>query len=204
MMRSPGTAGWITITALGIAWGCARVPERIYPPKMDAQAAAAKALERYDTNQDGRIAGAELESCPALQAAMARIDLAPDGTITAEKIAARIKAWQATKVGRLPAFCTVRQHGRPLADADVRLVPEPFLGDKVPAGSGKTDENGQAWISVSGLAPGDPAGIAPGFYRVEITKAGQPIPAKYNSATILGLEAAPDVSDTFTFDLNDD
>jgi hypothetical protein len=29
-------------------------------------------------------------------------------------------------------------------------------------------------------------GVAQGFYRVEITKAGENIPAKYNTATILG------------------
>jgi hypothetical protein len=34
--------------------------------------------------------------------------------------------------------------------------------------------------------PDDPKGVAPGFYRIEITKAGDNIPAKYNSETTLG------------------
>ena len=34
-------------------------------------------------------------------------------------------------------------------------------------------------------------GMCPGFYRVEITK-GNEIPAKYNTATILGEEVAGD------------
>ena len=34
-------------------------------------------------------------------------------------------------------------------------------------------------------------GLSPGFYRVEITKEGDNIPAKYNTATTLGLEIGP-------------
>ena len=42
----------------------------------------------------------------------------------------------------------------------------------------------------------DPAiGMCPGFYRVEITK-GSEIPAKYNTATVLGQEVAGDAART--------
>ena len=41
---------------------------------------------------------------------------------------------------------------------------------------------------------GDPPGVAPGFYRVVITKPGMDIPAKYSSEsdTTLGQEVAVD------------
>jgi hypothetical protein len=51
---------------------------------------------------------------------------------------------------------------------------------------------------------GDPPGVAPGFYRVEITKPGEIIPAQYNTATTLGQEVSldnPDVQHGVTFDL---
>ena len=40
--------------------------------------------------------------------------------------------------------------------------------------------------------PADPTvqGLSPGFYRVEITKDGEKIPAKYNTETTLGAEVA--------------
>ena len=42
--------------------------------------------------------------------------------------------------------------------------------------------------SVPVNGPDDVQGVPPGFYRVEITKAGEQIPAKYNTATTLGGE----------------
>jgi hypothetical protein len=51
-----------------------------------------------------------------------------------------------------------------------------------------------------------PPGVAPGFYRVEITKSGETIPAKYNTDTILGQEAAIDakgIREGIKFDLKD-
>jgi hypothetical protein len=40
--------------------------------------------------------------------------------------------------------------------------------------------------------PGDVPGVPYGLYRVEITKEGMDIPAKYNTQTILGQEVAED------------
>jgi hypothetical protein len=37
--------------------------------------------------------------------------------------------------------------------------------------------------------------VAPGFYHVEVTKSGENIPAKYNSATTLGQEVAMDAQE---------
>ena len=58
--------------------------------------------------------------------------------------------------------------------------------------TGKTDQNGMAMLSIPTSGPGDPPGVAPGFYRVEITKDGEKIPAKYNTETIFGQEVALD------------
>ena len=81
---------------------------------------------------------------------------------------------------------------QPIAGAEVKFVPESFLGPGLKTGTGTTDKNGDAMISQPSRGGDDPAiGMCPGFYRVEITK-GNEIPAKYNTATILGEEVAGD------------
>lgn len=178
--------------SLMFAVGCQRGPSRLHPPAIDASAAGSQAMEMYDADKDGKLSGAELDKCPALKAAMAQIDAAGDGSITAAKITARVKAWQNSKLGRTSLSCTVLHNGKPLAGAEVKFVPEKFLGENVKVASGKTDGNGVAMISVPTSGREDPPGLAPGLYRVEITKAGENVPAQYNSETTLGQEVALD------------
>jgi hypothetical protein len=164
---------------------------RMYPPAIDAKAAGAEAIQLFDTNKDGKLSGEELDKCPGLKAAIDKVDQSSKGEITADDIAARIKAWQDSKLARMTMSCKVLHNGQPLAGAVVKFVPEKFLGKNVKAGTGKTDKNGIAMLSVPTVGR-EPPGMAPGFYRVEITKEGEQIPAKYNTATILGQEVAAD------------
>ena len=123
----------------------------IYPPAIDAAAAGTKAIEMFDANKDGKISGAELDKCPGLKAAIDQIDKTGKGEITAEKIAARIKAWQDSKLGRMSLGCRLTHNGQPLAGAEVKFVPEKFLGlGDAPKwiASGKTDQNGMVMLTV--------------------------------------------------------
>jgi hypothetical protein len=178
------------VLALGLALavGCSRGPSRVYPPSIDATAAGEKAVELYDADKDGKISGAELARCPGLKAALAKIDTDHQRSITAAKLTARIALWQESKIGSMTVNCTVLRNGLPLADAEVKFVPERFLGNNVQTATGKTDKNGLAIMKLSSAGQGDPAGVAPGLYRVEITQAGDQIPAKYNAETIFGQE----------------
>ncbi len=162
---------------------------RLYPPAIDAKAAGVEAIKQFDTDHDGEISGKELDKCPGLKAAIDTIDPSGKGEITAADIAARIKAWQDSKLGRMSLSCSVKKNGQPLEEAEVKFVPEKFLGDKFKTATGKTDANGMAMLSIPRI---NPPGVAPGFYRVEITKDGETIPAKYNTDTILGQEVALD------------
>lgn len=185
----------ITYAMLMLSWslvvGCSHSPSRISPPAISASSAGAEAVEMFDTNKDGKLSGAELDQCPSLKAAMARIDTTGQGAITAEMIADRIKVWQETKIGRMPFNCMVLHNGQPLIGAEVKLVPEKFLGSDIKEAKGTTDTLGRAVISIESTDPAMRPGLAQGFYRIEITKAGENIPAKYNTATILGEEIAP-------------
>ncbi len=157
----------------------------------------------FDADKDGKIDGAELDKCPGLKAALSKVDPSNQG-VTADMITARIEAWQKSKLGRMSLSCRVTHNGQPLAGADVNFVPEKFLGTNIQVAKGKTDTNGMAMLSVPTKGQGDPPGVAPGFYRVEITEPGANVPAKYNTETTLGQEVALDakgIQEGINFDL---
>ena len=183
--------------------GCGNyVPPRVVPDAPDPSAPS-KALELYDTNHDGFLDAKELEKVPGLKAALKQVDTNNDGKISEQEIADRIKAWAELRGGRVRVTCRVTHNGAPLVGAKVAFVPEKFLGGTLQPGSGTTDAAGFAIISAPYAA--DPAiqGVSPAFYRVEITKDDEKIPAKYNTETTLGAEASGgfDAKNGLNFDL---
>ena len=153
-------------------------PRRLTPPKYDP-AAGQKAVRQY---------GEKLDKVPSLLSAGKLLDAAGDGKITADKINARIQAWRDSKLGGMPVRWKVAHNGKPLAKAAVLFEPEEFLGADVKEGKGTTDANGMCSVAVGETTPW----MAPGFYRVKVTKNGENIPAKYNTETTLGQEVAID------------
>jgi hypothetical protein len=187
---------------LVVSLGCPRTPDRVYPPGISSSAGP-DAVTMFDTNNDKKLEGAELDKCPGLKAALSKVDPANQG-VTADMIAARIQAWKKSLVGRMSLSCRVTHNGQPLAGAEVTFVPEKFLGTKIQVATGKTDPNGMAMLSAPPEKPRDPPGVPPGFYRVEITAPGLNIPAKYNTETTLGQEVALDakgIQEGISFDL---
>ncbi len=177
------------------------IPRRIQPHKIDPPVAGRKAVEQFDANKDGKLSGAELDKCPGLKSAIENVDADGNGEITAQEISDRIQNWLDSKLGRMSFRLQVLHNGKPLEGAEVKYVPEKFLGESFITATGKTDNKGMVHISMPGF---NPPGIAPGFYRVEITKAGEKIPAKYNTKTIFGQEIALDakgIQEGIVFDL---
>ena len=180
---SAGVMLLLLVCLVSLSLSCRRGPARVYPPSINASKAGALAIEMFDTNNDGKISGKELDKCPGLKAATMRPAMGgpatvdPDGTgVTADMITARIKAWQASKLGRMSLRCMVTYNGQPLEAADVKFVPEPFIDQATsprppgfPTATGRTDANGVAMLSIPTTDNGPP-GVPPGFYRVEITK----------------------------------
>ena len=90
----------------------------------------------------------------------------------------------------------------PIAGAEVKFVPEGFLGPGLTTGTGTTDKRGHGHdFAAQPRWRRSGRGHEPGFYRVEITK-GNEIPAKYNTATILGEEVACDAVRLWSGPLN--
>ena len=172
--------------------GCDSAPTRIVPPDIDAAASGQRAMEMFDKDGDGKIAGEELDAVPGLKAAINEVDTDGDKAITAAEITARIEGWQKSMLGRQEIDCTVLRDGVEVSGAEVTFVPEAFLGENLQEASGETDEFGVATMTVP-VDPNDPndaEGVECGFYRVEITRPGQDVAAKYNSETTLGQEVA--------------
>ena len=173
--------------SLVVGAGCGKSSKRIPMVSVNAKSAGKEALKMFDADKDGKISGQELDKCPGLKAAAAKMD-PQNGGITADMITAWIKTWQAAPNARVPVRITVQHNGKPLADATVTIVAEKFLGSSWKSCSGKTGEKSGA-VNISIPLPADDSfwGVYPGFYRVEITKEGENIPAKYNTETTLGM-----------------
>jgi hypothetical protein len=172
---------------------CSRGPSRVVPPKISASAAGRDAIKEFDTNGNGKIDGKEFERVPSLKSNLARIDTNHDGAVSADEITERVKFWQdVLKVGRQAIHCTVFHNGQPLEGAEVKFVPEKFLGENMLVATGTTGPNGVCRLTVPRQGPDDVDGVPPGFYRVEITKPGENIPAKYNTQTTLGIDCTND------------
>ena len=192
------TVAFFAVT-LGCIVSCRRSPCDGMRVRLDAHRIAQRAITQLDVNGDGKLDDAELDKCPGLKAVASRID----HDITADDIAKRVNQWEESRLGRMRIICIVMHNGKPLADARVKFVPESFLGREAMAAFGETDQKGLATISVR-TDPNDPLGVPPGFYRVEITKSGVHIPAKYNIETVFGTEVALDIEgiqDVLKFDM---
>jgi hypothetical protein len=170
-------------------------PPRIAAPWIEPSKAASTAIELFDANKDGKISGDELDKAPGLKAALKVMNTDKDKGVTADQIAARIKKWLDSRVGRMSLSCMILHNGKPLAGATVKFVPEKFLSKYLTeTAEGKTNQTGMAMLTLP-TEPGPdalPPGLPPGIYRVEITKDGEKIPAKYNTETVLGQEVSLD------------
>ena len=184
---------WLAVAAVAVlsvaCFGCgASGPARIMPPRIDPVVAGKAAIAEYDSDGDGILSGHELDRCPALKSA-AKHYADATGQITADSIAEAIARWQANRIAITIMGVVVTLDGKPLDGATVIAEPEKFLGPEVQTASGVTDVHGGCAMRVQGQL-----GMQYGLYKIRITKSvggKESIPARYNTATQLGLEVAP-------------
>jgi hypothetical protein len=178
-----------------VAAGCSGGPGSVATPNIDPEGAAELAVQEYDRNADSLLSSDELAACPALKEAIPAYDVDRNGSLSQQEIAGGIALWEKRGMGAIVLPFTVVLDCRPLGDAQVKLTPVTFLGDAVKPATGIADSRGAGALN---MAPEDrPANlpknvpaIQPGLYNVEITHPTAKVPAKYNTATTLGLEAA--------------
>ena len=178
--------------------GCSGGPQKLTGPSFSPDGIASKAMELYDKDGDGAIAGSELDATPALKAALATLDADKDGKVTAGEIAQRVEAWLATRTALTSCTCRVMLDGKPLQGATVTFEPDPCLNGAVQTAVGTTTELGTAGMEIpkeNRVPPNAPPGLALGLYLVRVSKQAngvESIPARYNTETTLGQQVAPD------------
>ena len=191
---------WGSVTALGLATfvvgslgmvvlcGCLGGQSRIAAASWDPDSAADQAMKELDKDGDGQLSAEELDAAPGLKYCVKQIDADKNGKLSREEVYDRVKLYQDMRVGLMAFTCQVRYKGKPLANATVRLVPEPFLGGVAKPSSGTTTRQGHAQLKAEGE---DVPAAAIGMFRVEITSPDVQIPAQYNTKTTLGVEVSP-------------
>jgi hypothetical protein len=193
LVNSLGTAG----VCLAVT-GCSSGPSRVDAPDYDPAGSAAKAMHIYDKDEDGFIAGEELNAAASLKASMATLDLDKDEKVSEDEISTRIAAWRDTGTGLTSVRCQVTLDARPLVGVTVTLEPEDFLVDTIQPAIGTTNRDGIASPKIpkeKRPTADTPPGIQLGFYKILVSKnegGSEQIPAKYNTETVLGQQIAPD------------
>ena len=186
--------------ACALAAGCSS--RRVSAPSLDPAEAGRQALADYDRNTDGSLDAAEIDHSPALKSCLKTLDRNKDGRLSADEIAARVTAYQESRIGLMAVACQVTLDGAPLAGAAVEFVPEKFLGPAAKPAAGVTDNRGSVTLQVAGH---DLPGVPCGFYRVTVSKkdgAGkETLPERYNTKTVLGREVGPDLQEGLRFEL---
>jgi hypothetical protein len=173
--------------------GCGAIGRpSIKPPAVNPSRAASEAVELYDQDASGVLNASELAACPGLLAALDKYDTSRDRQLDPDEIAARLGEMYSGGAALTSFECRVLFDNRPLAGAQVRLIPESFLGGHVKSGSGVTNRSGSVTVGIADEElPEAVRGLKKmqlGIYRVEITHPSVKIPSKYNSSTTLGHE----------------
>jgi len=182
--------------------GCPGGPTALDVPLIQPEEAARGALATYDTNGDGQLSIDELEACPGIRDAISRYDKDGGGQIAEEELSKRFAMWSDGGVAVTVLTCNVTLNGKPLAGAQVDLIPETFLAKVVQPATGITSQSGMAILAIdTANLPEDMKNIRgvvhQGVFRVEITHSEIDIPAKYNSRTTLGKEVSADTGENF-------
>ena len=156
----------------------------------------ASCMELVDSDKDGMLTKTELKVTPGLLSAAGDLDENSDGKLSRDEIFTRFELYIQSKVGLQGFSCKIqRANGDPIEDAQIKLVPEPFMADYIETAEGEViDENtGFAELTSDPEVPGT---VRVGMYRVEITSPTIKIPSKYNEKTTLGVEVAPVTNST--------
>ena len=168
--------------------GCSNRPAGVSIPDWDPAGFADAVVEQLDKNGDASVDKGELGGAPGLAFGARFIDKDGDGKLSREELVARFTLYRDRRVGMTAYELRISHNGRPLVGAEVRLVPEFFLTDILEPATGTTIAQGTVRPSIAGQPT---ALMRVGYYRVEVNSPTVKLPAKFNSATTVGVELSP-------------
>ena len=152
---------------------------------LDPPEIAAAIIEEFDADRDGVLSKSEINASKSLsflnRNELHPLDVDQDGSVTNEEIEAKIQGF--VDENRITVFCHVFFRGQPLQDAEIRFVPETFMGPTLAEATGTANAEGLAEIEDGG----EFGGMVSGLYKVEITHPTVKISPKYNTETTLGI-----------------
>lgn len=168
-----------------LASGCNRGPEPMKAPSWAPEALTDAAMQQLDKNSDGQLSKEELAAAPGLQYAASQpgVDKNNDGKLSRDEVLGRFVSYVESRVAFRPFQVEVLLGGRPVPDAEVKLVPEDFLGDVIPTATTTTGPDGRGYV----VSEGSPEFVRIGMYRLEVSAPNAKLPAKTN----LGVEVSP-------------
>ena len=152
-------------------------------PTYNPAGMAQEAFRLYDVNKDGKLDAGELKQCPALADALTALDANNDKCIDEPELVTALEAFVRQNAGLNEVMIRVSRDGKAVSGATVKLIPEAFMLGSVEPASGVSNNEGIVRPQIEGM--GKP-GIRLGFYRAEVTRDGETIPAKFNTKTTLG------------------
>lgn len=154
-------------------------------PSWAPDSMADAAMQQLDKNSDGQLAKDELAAAPGLLYAASQpgVDQNNDGKLSRDEVAARLQGYIQSAVAFRPFQVEVLLGGRPVPEAEVKLIPEAFLGDAIPTATATTGPDGRG----PAISEGESEFARIGMYRVEISAPSAKLPAKNN----LGVEISP-------------
>jgi hypothetical protein len=168
--------------------GCSNKPAGVSIPDWDPPAFARAVIERLDKNGDSLVDKAESAEAPGLAYGARFIDQDADGKLSRDELESRFAKYRDRQLGLTSQQFRVTHNGRPLVGAAVRLVPEFFLSETIEPAEGTTIVQGMLNPSIAGQKM---ALMRAGYYRVEVTSPNAELPAKFNTATTVGVEVSP-------------
>lgn len=170
------------------AIGCDGGSEAVPYPSLDAAGATSRLFAAADSDKNGQLDAKELARAPSILAALKSWDRNGDGQVGRAEATAGFQHHvdELSPLVQPPTRFTFG--GAPLADVEIRLIPEPFLGPGFHPAVGTTDARGYA----SFVSEGEPLpGVRCGLYRIEASrKSGgkETLPPRCNVQTTYGLD----------------
>lgn len=175
--------------------GCSQQPRPVSIPEWSPPEFAEAILKKLDKNGNSMVDSSELVEAPGLAFGARFIDTDHNGQLSREELVDRFSMYHQMRAGLTNRQFLVTYHGRPLVGAEVRMVPDFFLTDLVEIATGTTDDTG----IVQPTVPSEElTGMRVGYYRVEVTSPHVQLPAKFNTASSIGIEVSPKEDDPST------
>lgn len=182
-----------------IAVGCSDRPPAVRP-EMNAASMASGAMETYDSDGDGQLAGGELDAVPAVKKYVELYDLNSDGSVSEDELQQRFNGWKSQGLAFRRLDVRLLLDGRALPNATIVFEPESYMSDWVKPATATTDRAGLAKVSVSQEDMPDSLktrgagirGMYVGSYKIKVTHPSGKLPGAYQSGEALGEEIARD------------